>query len=96
MLHLPVEYLLTRTQRSELSFNMTETFVKSFTHLKDMPKADRALPMLQRMASLVKPIMRKHGWILPTLAEFFPDSPNLLGGFKLFILQVIHTQGRAS
>ncbi|KAG8219423.1 hypothetical protein J3R82DRAFT_347 [Butyriboletus roseoflavus] len=58
---------------------MTETFVKSFTHLKDMPKADRALPMLQRVASLVKPIMRKHSWVLPTLAEFFPDSPNLLG-----------------
>jgi len=58
---------------------MTETFVQSFAHLKDMPKADRALPMLQRVASLVKPIMRKHGWVLPTLAEFFPDSPNLLG-----------------
>ncbi|KAG6380792.1 hypothetical protein JVT61DRAFT_5176 [Boletus reticuloceps] len=58
---------------------MAQTFVKSFTHLKDMPKADRALPMLQRVAVLVKPIMRKHGWILPILAEFFPDSPNLLG-----------------
>jgi hypothetical protein len=23
--------------------------------------------------------MRKHGWVLPVLAEFFPDSPNLLG-----------------
>lgn len=63
---------------------MTETFVKSFTHLKDMPKADRALPMLQRVASLVKPIMRKHAWVLPTLAEFFPDSPNLLGELKPF------------
>jgi len=58
---------------------MSQVFVKSFTHLKDMPRADRALSMLQRVASLVKPIMRKHGWILPTLAEFFPESPNLLG-----------------
>ncbi|KAF5374890.1 hypothetical protein D9758_000541 [Tetrapyrgos nigripes] len=32
-----------------------------------------------RIASLVKPIMRKHGWVLPALAEFFPDNPNLLG-----------------
>ncbi|KAF8559943.1 WLM-domain-containing protein [Imleria badia] len=67
---------------------MIETFVKSFTHLNDMPKADRALPMLQRVASLVKPIMRKHGWVLPTLAEFFPDSPNLLdvnGGEKILL-----------
>ncbi|KIL01053.1 hypothetical protein PAXRUDRAFT_821068 [Paxillus rubicundulus Ve08.2h10] len=57
---------------------MTETFVKSFTHLKDMPRAERALPMLYRVASLVKPIMRKHGWVLPLLAEFFPDSSNLV------------------
>ena len=63
---------------------MAETFIKTFTHVKDMPKADRALPMLKRVASLVKPIMRKHGWILPTLSEFFPDSPNLLGKFTPF------------
>jgi len=47
--------------------------------LKDRPKADQALPLLQRVASLVKPIMRKHGWVLPVLAEFFPESPNLVG-----------------
>ncbi|GBE77546.1 WLM domain-containing protein [Sparassis latifolia] len=58
---------------------MPEVFVKSFTHLKDRPKADQALPLLQRVASLVKPIMRKHGWTLPVLAEFFPESPNLVG-----------------
>ncbi|KAF8899221.1 WLM domain-containing protein [Infundibulicybe gibba] len=58
---------------------MPDTFVQSFTHLKDRPKADRALPMLQRVASLVKPIMRKHNWVLPVLAEFFPDSDNLVG-----------------
>jgi hypothetical protein len=58
---------------------MSQTFVKSFTHLKDRPHADRALPMLQRVAVLVKPIMRKHGWIVPVLSEFFPDSPNLVG-----------------
>ncbi|KAL4252508.1 hypothetical protein ABKN59_002755 [Abortiporus biennis] len=58
---------------------MPDLFVKSFTHLKDRPKADKALPFLQRVASLVKPIMRKHGWVLPSLAEFFPESPNLVG-----------------
>jgi hypothetical protein len=61
------------------SESMSQTFVKSFTHLKDRPHADRALPMLQRVAVLVKPIMRKHGWIVPVLSEFFPDSPNLVG-----------------
>ncbi|KAF8240764.1 WLM-domain-containing protein [Tricholoma matsutake] len=57
---------------------MQESFVQSFTHLKDRPKSNRALEMLQRIASLVKPIMRKHSWTLPVLAEFFPESPNLL------------------
>ncbi|KDQ63176.1 hypothetical protein JAAARDRAFT_188782 [Jaapia argillacea MUCL 33604] len=58
---------------------MSEIFVQSFTHLKDRPKADQALPLLQKVASLVKPIMRKHSWHLPLLAEFFPESPNLIG-----------------
>ena len=58
---------------------MTDVYVKSFTHLKDRHRADDALKLLQRIASLVKPIMRKRGWVLPVLAEFFPDNPNLLG-----------------
>ena len=58
---------------------MAETFVKSYTHLKDRPHADKALTTLQRVTSLVKPIMRKHSWVLPVLSEFFPESPNLLG-----------------
>ena len=58
---------------------MTDTFVKAFTHLKDRPKAEQALPMLQKVASLVKPIMQRHGWVLPVLSEFFPDEPNLVG-----------------
>ncbi|KAF5392428.1 hypothetical protein D9757_002297 [Collybiopsis confluens] len=57
----------------------TDIWVQSFTHLKDRKYGDRALVMLQRIASLVKPIMRKRRWLLPTLAEFFPDDPNLLG-----------------
>ncbi|KAF8079090.1 WLM domain-containing protein [Lyophyllum atratum] len=57
---------------------MTQVFVQVFTHLKDKPKADQAVAMLQRIASLVKPIMRKHNWNLPVLAEFFPESANLL------------------
>ena len=58
---------------------MTESYVASFTHLQNRPHADRALSLLQRIASLVKPIMRNHGWRLPVLAEFFPDNPSLLG-----------------
>lgn len=58
---------------------MSDVYVRSFSHLKDQKSADQALKILQRVASLVKPIMRKHGWVLPILAEFFPDNPNLLG-----------------
>jgi len=62
---------------------MTGVYVKSFTHLKDRHRADDALKLLQRIASLVTPIMRKRGWVLPVLAEFFPDNPNLLGEFDV-------------
>jgi len=57
----------------------TDVWVLSYEHLKGHPRSDEALTFLQRVASRVKPIMRKHGWRLPVLAEFFPDSPNLLG-----------------
>ncbi|ORY66933.1 WLM domain-domain-containing protein [Leucosporidium creatinivorum] len=53
--------------------------VLEITVLKKQPRADEALLLLKKIASLVKPIMKKHGWILPTLAEFFPSKPNLLG-----------------
>ena len=58
---------------------MPDIFIKSFTHLKYRPHADEALRVLQRIASLVKPIMRTHAWVLPVLSEFFPENPSLLG-----------------
>ncbi|KAI8854292.1 WLM domain-containing protein [Chytridium lagenaria] len=38
-----------------------------------------ALSILKRVASLVKPIMKKRNWTIPLLREFFPQNPNLLG-----------------
>ncbi|KAJ3106695.1 hypothetical protein HDU97_005847 [Phlyctochytrium planicorne] len=38
-----------------------------------------ALAMLKRVASLVKPLMKKRSWTLPILREFYPQNPNLLG-----------------
>ncbi|RPD82246.1 WLM-domain-containing protein [Lentinus tigrinus ALCF2SS1-7] len=74
---------------------MHDIYVQAFTHLKDRPRADEALDVLQRVASLVKPIMRKHGWVLPVLSEFFPESPNLLdinSGQKILVrLRPPHT-----
>ncbi|KIY50626.1 WLM-domain-containing protein [Fistulina hepatica ATCC 64428] len=58
---------------------MPEIYIKNITCLVDRNGAkERALPLLKRVASLVKPIMRKHNWCLPVLSEFFPDDPNLL------------------
>lgn len=58
---------------------MSVSLVNTFTHLKDKPKPEMALAFLQRVASLVKPIMKKHGWKLPMLAEFYPSNPALQG-----------------
>jgi DNA-dependent metalloprotease WSS1 len=60
---------------------MSDIWVLSYTHLKEQSQAPRALHLLQRIASLVKPIMRKHGWKLPVLSEFFPQDPSLLGEY---------------
>jgi hypothetical protein len=75
---------------------MSDTWVLSFTHLNDRPKADDALVMLQRVASLVKPIMRKHTWKLPVLAEFFPDQANLLGAPRICCRVRLNATHRAS
>uniref|UniRef100_A0A0K3CEG6 FGENESH: predicted gene_5.363 protein n=1 Tax=Rhodotorula toruloides TaxID=5286 RepID=A0A0K3CEG6_RHOTO len=53
--------------------------VGTFTVLKSQPKSDEALALLKKIHAMVKPIMKKHGWFLPTLAEFYPSQENLLG-----------------
>jgi len=64
----------------------TDIWVFSYEHLKDHPRSGQALTLLQKVASRVKPIMRKHSWRLPVLAEFFPDSPSLVGMIPVTIL----------
>lgn len=61
-----------------------DLLVGSFTHEKKRPREAEALHTLQKIASLVKPIMRARGWKVGTLAEFYPPQQNLLG--KLFEL----------
>ncbi len=53
--------------------------VRSYVHLAQLPRADDALRMLKHIASAVKPIMRKHGWRVGELAEFYPQEETLLG-----------------
>lgn len=58
---------------------MINEFIHSFTCLQDRKNSDRAMQILKKVGSLVKPIMRNHGWVLPVFSEFYPDNPNLLG-----------------
>ncbi|KAJ7597350.1 WLM domain-containing protein [Mycena floridula] len=69
--------------------------ISKFTALQNRKDPDKALTMLQKIASLVKPIMRcalltdrvvdaqtlsrKHSFKVPVLSEFFPENPGLLG-----------------
>lgn len=69
-----------RKARNEQALSRsTDSYVDTFQHLQGHPHADKALLLLQKVASLVKPIMRSHGWHLPLLSEFFPENPGLLG-----------------
>jgi hypothetical protein len=51
----------------------------AYEHLKHLPREQEALHMLRKAASAVKPMMRKRGWKVGSLAEFLPDEPQLLG-----------------
>ena len=51
----------------------------AYEHLVHLPRDKEALLMLRKAASVVKPMMRKRGWRIGTLAEFLPDEPQLLG-----------------
>ena len=59
----------------------------AYEHLDHLPRAKEALLTLRKAASLVKPMMRKRGWKVGTLAEFLPDAPQLLGESWLAIFK---------
>jgi DNA-dependent metalloprotease WSS1 len=44
-----------------------------------LPQQAEAQELLEKVAWQVQPIMRKHGWSVPVLAEFLPRNPALLG-----------------
>ena len=62
-------------QRSYAS-NLQEhdSLFNSYEHLQGLPRGDSAITMLRKIASLVKPIMRKRGWKVQVLAEFLPQE----------------------
>lgn len=57
-----------------------DALISTYSHLPTFPRADSALTMLRKIASLVKPIMRRRSWHVGTLGEFYPtEQQNLLG-----------------
>ena len=63
-----------------------------YEHLRNLPRQQEALEKLRKVASLVKPIMRKRGWRIGALTEFLPDDARLLGKSFLFeeVIVCIH------
>lgn len=51
----------------------------SYVHIQQLHRQDEALVLLKKLASIVKPIMRKRNWRVGELAEFLPPQWNLLG-----------------
>ena len=51
----------------------------SYVHIQQLHRPDEALVLLKKLASVVKPIMRKRNWRVGELAEFLPPQWNLLG-----------------
>jgi hypothetical protein len=56
-----------------------DPLVVEYQHDKHRPRESEALLILQKIASLVKPIMRQRDWKVGTLSEFYPAQKNLLG-----------------
>ncbi|TKX19122.1 WLM domain-containing protein 3 [Elsinoe australis] len=56
-----------------------DALIRAYEHLTGLPDPPEALHRLRKIASLVKPIMRKRGWHVGTLTEFLPEDPRLLG-----------------
>lgn len=60
------------------------SLISRYEHLPNRPLSDEARPLLEKIASQVKPIMTKRGWKVGTLAEvracFCCTSPLGLAG----------------
>ncbi|GAB1191938.1 WLM domain-containing protein [Aspergillus pseudonomiae] len=56
-----------------------DPLVIEYQHDRHRPRESEALTMLKKIASLVKPIMRRRTWKVGTLSEFYPHQQNLLG-----------------
>lgn len=89
----------THSKTSASSLNEQDSLFHSYEHLIGVPDPDEGLSRLRKIASLVKPIMRKRAWQVRILSEFMPGTPNLLGlninkGYKICVrLRYSHSPG---
>ncbi|KAI9044151.1 metalloendopeptidase WSS1 [Aspergillus affinis] len=56
-----------------------DPLIFEYQHDRHRPRESEALLVLRKVASLVKPIMRRRGWQVGTLSEFYPRDRSLLG-----------------
>ncbi len=60
---------ISRKQEVEHTLSASkDMYVQSYSHLKGRPHEEKAIPMMWKVASLIKPIMHEHGWTLPLLS----------------------------
>jgi hypothetical protein len=77
--------LFSKSPRSEPNAESSPNpLISTYTHLTMFERADEALKLLHRLASMVKPIMRKRNWKVETLAEFYPDHQSLHGSLSTY------------
>ena len=77
-----------RRKHSDSTTSMSEidAHFNAYEHLKHLPREAEALHTLRKVASVVKPIMRKRAWKVNTLCEFLPPEANLLGIYQRNLL----------
>lgn len=59
--------------------NELDPLIGQYEHESHRPRADHAIFLLRKIASMVKPIMRRRNWRVGILAEFVPSDKGLLG-----------------
>lgn len=71
-------------ERTYANVKEVDSHFGCYEHLRSLPRHQEALEKLRKIASLVKPIMRKRGWRIGALTEFLPDDSRLYGRTFLF------------
>jgi hypothetical protein len=63
--------------------------INEYSFLKGWAREKEASHIIRKLGSCVKPIMRKRGWKVGVLAEFYPDERNLLGIVLSLVVDVL-------